>query len=85
MPPAVFQKNRATAISLAVQGLSYAHAGKWVGCVKSTVCQWLWCVFHLLREYRRNIGEAGYAAARRLLNAGSLAEAKGWVCGTSIA
>ena len=32
------------------------------------------CVFHLLREYRRNIGEAGYAAARRLLNAGNWAE-----------
>ena len=30
---------RATAISLAVQGLSYAHAGNWVGCVKSTACQ----------------------------------------------
>ena len=23
------------------QGLSYARAGNWVGCVKSTVCQWL--------------------------------------------
>ena len=21
--------------------MSYARAGKWVGCVKSTVCQWL--------------------------------------------
>ena len=29
------------------------------------------CAFHLLREYRRNIGVAGYAAARRLLDAGS--------------
>ena len=25
------------------------------------------CAFHLLREYRRNIGTAGFAAARRLL------------------
>ena len=40
-PPAVFQKNRDIAISLAAQGLSYARTGKWVGCVKSTVCQWL--------------------------------------------
>ena len=32
------------------------------------------CAFHLLREYRRNIGTVGYAAARRLLNMGSLAE-----------
>ena len=164
-PPAVFQKNRDAAISLAAQGLSYARAGNWVGCVKSTVCQWLrkapltapelppdgtleldglwtrtrsgrtelkvirdaatgpalgafgswaevidraWrlgaqhpqhlvsygngaiaarielvyggdtphqlCAFHPLREYRRNIGVAGFAAARRLLEAGSLAE-----------
>ena len=29
------------------------------------------CAFHLLREYRRNIGMAGFAAARRLLDAGS--------------
>ena len=36
------------------------------------------CVFHLLREYRRNIGTAGFAAARRLLNAGSLAEGRAW-------
>ena len=36
------------------------------------------CVFHLLREHRRNIGVAGYAAARRLLNAGSLAEGRAW-------
>ena len=35
------KKNRDTAISLAAQGLSYARAGNWVGCVKSTVCQWL--------------------------------------------
>ena len=40
-PPAVFQKNRDIAISLAAQGLSYARAGNWVGCVKSTVCKWL--------------------------------------------
>ena len=36
-----FPKNRDAAISLAAQGLSYARAGNWVGCVKSTVCQWL--------------------------------------------
>ena len=35
------QKNRDTAISLAAQGLSYARAGNWVSCVKSTICQWL--------------------------------------------
>ena len=34
--------------------------------------------FHLLREYRRNIGVAGFAAARRLLEAGSLAEGWEW-------
>ena len=39
--PAVFQKNRDIAISLAAQGLSYARDGNWVGCVKSTVCKWL--------------------------------------------
>ena len=33
-------------------------------------------VFYLLREYRRNIGAAGFTEARRLMNAGSLAEAK---------
>ena len=149
--------------------MSYARAGNWVGCVKSTVCQWLrkaplaapelppdgtleldglwtrtrsgrtelkvirdaaagtalgafgswaevidqaWqlgaqrpehlvsdgdgaiaagielvyggkaphqlCAFHLLREYRRNIGVAGFAAARRLLDAGSLSEGREW-------
>ena len=36
------------------------------------------CAFHLLREYRRNIGTAGFAAARRLLNADSLAEGREW-------
>ena len=35
-------------------------------------------LLHLLREYRRNIGTAGFAAARRLLNAGSLAEGRKW-------
>ena len=35
-------------------------------------------LLHLLREYRRNIGVAGYAAARRLLEAGSLAEGREW-------
>ena len=33
-------------------------------------------LLHLLREYRRNIGKAGFAAARRLLNAGSLSEGR---------
>ena len=37
-----FSKNNLdAAISLAAQGLSYARAGNWVGCVKSTVCKWL--------------------------------------------
>ena len=36
------------------------------------------CAFHPLREYRRNIGAAGFAAARRLLEAGSLAEGREW-------
>ena len=36
------------------------------------------CVFHLLREYRRNIGMAGFAAARRLLDATSLEEGREW-------
>ena len=36
------------------------------------------CAFYLLREYRRNIGTAGFAAARQLLNAGSLAEGREW-------
>ena len=36
------------------------------------------CAFHLLREYRRNIGTAGFAAARRLLDATSLAEGRAW-------
>ena len=40
-PLAVFQKSRDIAISLAAQGLSNARAGKWVGCVKSTVGKWL--------------------------------------------
>ena len=35
-------------------------------------------MFHLLREYRRNIETAGFAAARRLLDAGSLAEGREW-------
>ena len=33
-------------------------------------------LLHLLREYRRNIGTAGFAAARRLSDAGSLAEGR---------
>ena len=36
------------------------------------------CAFHLLREYPRNIGVAGYAAARRLLEARSMAEGREW-------
>ena len=36
-----FQKTGDIAISLAAQGLSYARAGNWVGCVKSTVGKWL--------------------------------------------
>ena len=36
------------------------------------------CAFHLLREYRRNIWTAGFAAARRLLDATSLAEGREW-------
>ena len=36
------------------------------------------CAFHLLREYRRNIGVGGFAAARRLLDATSLAEGREW-------
>ena len=35
-------------------------------------------LLHLLREYRRNIGTAGFAAARLLLDAGSLAEGREW-------
>ena len=140
-PPAVFQKNRDAAIGLAAQGLSYARAGNWVGCVKSAISKWLrkaplampelppdgtleldglwtrtrsgrtelkviynaatgmalgsfgsWSevidrawqqgahqlsLLHLLREYRRNIGTAGFAAARRL-DADSLAEGREW-------
>ena len=36
------------------------------------------CQFHLLREYRRNIGGAGWTAARQLLAAKSVAEAQHW-------
>ena len=35
-------------------------------------------LLHLLREYRRNIGVARFAAARRFLDAGSLAEGREW-------
>ena len=35
-------------------------------------------LLHLLRECRRNIGVAGFAAARRRLNARSMAEAEGY-------
>ncbi len=155
------------ALSLAAQGLSYAQAGQWVGCVKSTLCRWLrrlaltrprlpgavweldglwtrtrqgaqelkvirdetgavlatfgpWaavlaraeqsgaapprhlvsdgdraiaagiqgvygraaphqlCIFHLLREYGRNIGKSGLAAARQLLLTDSAAAAQSY-------
>ena len=36
------------------------------------------CAFHLLREYWRKNGKAGFDAANRLLNAGSLAEGRQW-------
>ena len=36
------------------------------------------CVFRLLREYRRNIGMAGFAAARLLLDATSQEEGREW-------
>ena len=36
------------------------------------------CHFHLLREYRRNIGETGWREARRLLASSGLAEARGY-------
>ncbi len=36
------------------------------------------CHFHLLREYRRNIGEKGWREARRLLASSGLAEARGY-------
>ena len=39
-----------------------------ISCARST----------LLREYWRNIGVVGFAAARRLLSAGSLAEGQEW-------
>ena len=35
-------------------------------------------LLRLLREYQRNIGVAGFAAAWRLLNADSLAEGREW-------
>ena len=35
-------------------------------------------LLHLLREYRRNIGVVGFAVARRLLDAASLAEGREW-------
>ena len=36
------------------------------------------CHFHLLREYRRNLGWDGWAEARRLLGSASVAEARRW-------
>ena len=37
---AILKKNRDRALTLAVQGLSYARAGQWVGCVKSAIGKW---------------------------------------------
>ena len=34
------------------------------------------CQFHLLREYRRNIGSAGFAEAKALLDADNLAQGR---------
>ena len=36
------------------------------------------CQFHLLREYRRNLGWDGWSEARRLLASTSVAEARRW-------
>ena len=36
------------------------------------------CHFHLLREYRRNLGWDGWSEARRLLASASVAEAQRW-------
>lgn len=36
------------------------------------------CHFHLLREYRRNLGWAGWSEARRLLASASVSEARRW-------
>ena len=36
------------------------------------------CHFHLLREYRRNLGWDGWVEARRLLASASVAEAQRW-------
>lgn len=36
------------------------------------------CVFHLLREYRRNLGTFDFAAAPGLLQSASLAEGREW-------
>ena len=36
------------------------------------------CHFHLLREYRRNLGWDGWAEARRLLASESVAEGRQW-------
>lgn len=36
------------------------------------------CQFHLLQEYQRNIGKAGFAEAKALLNSRCLEEAYGW-------
>ncbi len=34
------------------------------------------CQFHLLREYRRNIGKLGFGLAKELLNAESVTQAR---------
>lgn len=36
------------------------------------------CQFHLLREYRRNVGKAGWVEAKALLGSQSWIEAQGW-------
>ena len=38
---AILKKTRDRALTLAAQGLSYARAGQWVGCVKSAIGKWL--------------------------------------------
>ena len=37
-----------------------------------------WCVFHLLREYWRNLVAVGFAEAKRPLRSASLAEGRKW-------
>ena len=65
----------------AAAGMALGAFGSWAEVIDRAWqlgAQYQLCVFHLLREYRQNIGTAGFAAARRLLDAGSLAEAEGY-------